>query len=173
MHTDYNVTSEFLKHEETHFSISRCHLLVQDESFGFSLNPQATISANRNRFPGVAKAISYPSAPLETQHPNMPWHFIFSSVILLLEDSTGKASQETTYISPHFNTAVTQYKRGQVIFLPRDGTTKKSVSSFLKGLCSTQISNSIFTALLSSSVNIKSPHCLQVKPADLLRQGSK
>lgn len=144
MHTDYNVTSEFLKHEETHFSISRCHLLVQDESFGFSLNPRAIISTNRNRFPGVAKAISYPSAPLETQHPNIPWHFIFSSVILLLEDSTVKASQETTYISPHFNTAVTQYKRGQVIFLPRDQQQQKNLSAHSSKASAAHRSQTVF-----------------------------
>lgn len=140
-------------------------ITVQDDPFGFSLNPQAALSTNRNRFPGVAKGISYLSAPLETQHPSIPSHFIFSSVILLVKDSTVKASQEIAYISPHFNTAMTQYEREEAISLPRDGTTtkkKKSVSSFLKGLCSTQISNSIFTASLYSSINIKSPHCLHV-----------
>lgn len=70
---------------------------------------------------------------------------------------------------------MTQNKKEKVMSLPRHGTTttKKSASSFLKGFCSTQFPKSIFTVSLSPSVNTKSPHCLHVKPAELLRQMHK
>jgi len=58
-----------------------------------------------------------------------------------MEESTVKASQEIAFISPHFKAAMTQYKRGEVISLPRDDTTKKIsfLNSFVKGLCSTDL----------------------------------
>lgn len=129
------MTSEFLKHGKNLFSL-RTSFIVQDDPFLFSLNPLASISMNTNRFPRLGKTIFYLSALLIIQHPNIPLHF--SSVILLVKRAV-KASQETVSIFPHFNTAMTQYKKGEVISLPRDGTTKESVSSSLEGLCSTQI----------------------------------
>lgn len=129
------MASEFLKHGNNLFSL-RMSFIVQDNPFWISLSTLASISMNTNRFPILGKAIFYLSAPLKMQHPNIPLHF--SSVILLVKRAV-KASQETVYIFPHFNTTVTQYKKGELISLPRDGTTKESVSSSLEGLCSTQI----------------------------------
>lgn len=129
------MTSEFLKHGENLFSL-RMSFIVQDDPFWFSLNPLAPISMNNKRFPRLGKTIFNLSALLKIQHPNIPLHL--SSVILLVKRAV-KASQETVSIFPHFKSAVTQYKKGELISLPRDGATKESVSSSLKGLCNTQI----------------------------------